>query len=91
MADASVVLTPISFANHNDTQRTPVVDGPAAAPDQPEDGSLDSRIYRTLARTYIQEERKRAVKTKRATSLYVTLISAAFFMALMAIVYLGVR
>ena len=91
MADASAVLMSIRFSSNKDPLRTPLAEGPETVQDQSLDGSLDSRIYRTLARTYVQEERKRAVRTKRATSLYVTLISAVFCVIMMAIVYLGLR
>ena len=92
MVDASAIPTPINFSEASNTgMGTPPVDGRETTPNQPVEWSLDNRIYKTLARTYIQEEKKRTARTKTATSVYVTVISTAFFIVMMAIAYLSVR
>jgi len=80
MVDSPAMSTPRNFS-----------DGPETVPADPLEEALDQRIYRTLARNCILDHKKRTARTKRATSISVTLISAASFMALMAIGYLAAR
>jgi hypothetical protein len=92
MVDASAIVPSMNFSDQSEAQRgAPVVPAPEAPPNQPVEWSLDNRIYRTLARSCIQEHKERTARTKTATSVYVTVISAAFFIAIMAIAYLSAR
>jgi hypothetical protein len=92
MVDAPAILPSINFSDRSDAQMgTTVAAGPEASPNQPVEWSLDKRIYRTMARSYIQEHQKRTARTKTAKSIYITVISTAFFIAMMAIVYLSAR
>jgi hypothetical protein len=60
-------------------------------PNQEVGSALEKRVYRTLARCYILEQRKQETRKRRATSVSVALLSAIFFVALIAFVYWGAR
>jgi hypothetical protein len=85
MVDAPAIPTHISFSDKSDARMaTPPVNGP-------ETWALDKRVYRTLARYYILEQQKRETRKKRVTSVYATVLSTAFFIAVIAIGYWGAR
>jgi hypothetical protein len=52
---------------------------------------LDEHVYRSLARSYILEQQRLETRKKRLSSVYATVLSTAFFIGVMVIVYLGAR
>jgi hypothetical protein len=92
MVDAPAIPTHISYSDKSDARMaTPPVNGPETTPNQGGDWALDKRVYRTLARYYILEQQKRETRKKRVTSVYATVLSTAFFIAVIAIGYWGAR
>jgi hypothetical protein len=88
MVNCRAIPTPISLSNEGDaSMAAPHNNGPETNSNQEADLALEDRVYRTLARCYVLEHRKLHAKKKKATSVFLTLLSASFFIGMMAFVY----
>jgi hypothetical protein len=88
MVDAPAIPTLISLSDKSDARRaTPPVNSLEMTPNQQVDWALEQRVYRTLARSYILELQKQEARKKRAATVSVAVLSTAFFIAMIAIVY----